>query len=72
MISFMKEYLPNYFSSEWSFSQFKYGDHLTGISQSIFTKEGDVIIITSTGTIIKLKVDYSNGFIEKLFENSYL
>ena len=62
----MKNYLPNYFGSEWSFAQFKYSDFSQGITQCVFTKptsdlkEG-IILISQSGVYERISVDYTNA-----------
>jgi len=57
----MKEFLPNYFGSEWSFVQYKYNENQKSITHCVFTKQGDIILISETGVFEKILVDYSNA-----------
>lgn len=45
----MKDYLPNYFGSEWSFAQYKYKDIKEGITHCVFTLSGNVALINDKG-----------------------
>lgn len=70
MISFLKGYLPNYFGSEWSFAQYKYEDNKEGITHCVFTKTGDVALVSDQGKYELLRVDYTNKLIEKEVQNN--
>lgn len=65
MISFMKGYLPNYFGSEWSFAQYKYLDLKDGITHCVFTKEGNLALVSDLGKYEILSLDYQSKLIEK-------
>jgi hypothetical protein len=57
----MKNVLPTYFSSEWSFASFKYKEHIGGKVINCFTKEGNLVLLSADGNYIHLGVDYKEG-----------
>jgi hypothetical protein len=65
MISFMKNYLPNYFGSEWSFAQYKYSDLKHGITHCTFTKEGDIALMSEEGKYEYVRLDYQSNLLER-------
>jgi len=60
----IKDYLPNYFGSEWSFAQYKYTEVQNGITLCVFAKASSdlkegIILLTDSGIYERIRVDYS-------------
>ncbi|CAJ0823392.1 16992_t:CDS:2, partial [Entrophospora sp. SA101] len=60
-LSFMKELLPKYFSSQWSFAHFKLPDHCYCRCICGFGNEDSVIVICANGDFYRVRFDSSKG-----------
>ena len=60
-LSFMKGFLPKYFSSEWSFAQFRLPEDTPQCIVAFGAKKNTLIIVGTNGTFFKCEFDPVKG-----------